>query len=287
MPAGVLRRVEQQLAFERLAQSRLLAALDEALLTLHAAGVHAAALKGPVLAERIYPDPTLRLSTDLDLLVAPADLDRSTAALEAIGYQAETGDAERYSRKHHHHIHLSRPHTPWLELHFRPFTGFGIVIESEEFLSRALPYTTARGPIVLVLSPEDECFYLCIHTARHQFRRLSWLYELKLFLRRYPNLDWPAVVDRARTFRVVTVLSFTLEILRQRLGVAIPSCSELGLKLTIRSNLADWWLSATPEWSERTRSGRVGRAVFFGLLCDRPASLAGLVKHRLLPRLQR
>jgi len=65
------------LGVERLGQTRLRAALDEALQSLNAAGVRTVALKGPALGDRIYPGPSLRPSMDNDLLVTPADLDRA------------------------------------------------------------------------------------------------------------------------------------------------------------------------------------------------------------------
>src|SRR5207248_215867 len=74
------------LGVERLGQTRLRAALDEALRTLDAAGVRTVALKGPALGDRIYPGPAVRPSMDNDLLVTPADLDCAVAALERIGY---------------------------------------------------------------------------------------------------------------------------------------------------------------------------------------------------------
>jgi hypothetical protein len=44
-------------------------------------------LKGPVLAETVYPDPALRPFSDLDLLVRPEDRRRADLALRALGYQ--------------------------------------------------------------------------------------------------------------------------------------------------------------------------------------------------------
>lgn len=49
---------------------------------LTAAGVRAAVVKGPDLADRIYPDPRMRTFTDLDLVVPASDL---PAALGVIG----------------------------------------------------------------------------------------------------------------------------------------------------------------------------------------------------------
>ena len=50
-------------------------------------GVSALVLKGPALGERLYGDPGLRPSTDVDLLVAPGDFGRALAALEDYGYE--------------------------------------------------------------------------------------------------------------------------------------------------------------------------------------------------------
>ena len=59
---------------------RLLPALD-------AAGVTAVVLKGGALAYLSYPEPSLRSMSDLDLWVAPADLDRAVAIAQAAGLE--------------------------------------------------------------------------------------------------------------------------------------------------------------------------------------------------------
>src|SRR5438105_319243 len=66
LPPAVKERVSRRLALEWLKLLQIRKALDESLSTLSAAGVRAAALKGPVLAERLYPDPGLRPCSDID-----------------------------------------------------------------------------------------------------------------------------------------------------------------------------------------------------------------------------
>ena len=78
------------------------------------------ALKGPLLAERIYPEGALRPSVDLDLLVAENDLGRAVAALERAGWEADAGPTAVYARRHHHHLQLRREGQPPLELIFVP-----------------------------------------------------------------------------------------------------------------------------------------------------------------------
>ncbi len=49
---------------------------------LEAAGIPSVLLKGPALARTVYPDPALRQSTDIDLLVRPADVLAAESVLQ-------------------------------------------------------------------------------------------------------------------------------------------------------------------------------------------------------------
>jgi hypothetical protein len=221
LPAEAHRLLERVHASEALWQANVIRALDAALDALEADGIRAAVLKGPALVERLYPDPSLRCSSDLDILVADADTDRAVAALEPLGYTVETGVSARYARRHHHHLHLyGRP--PVIELHFRAYAGFGVTMAAEDLLDRARAHRTAGGARCLVLAPEDEALYLAVHAAGHCFDRLLWLYDLKLLVAHEPAIDWNTVATRARAIGVMAAFTLTCEMLRRRLGVAIP-----------------------------------------------------------------
>jgi hypothetical protein len=66
----------------RASRARLGAALN----ALVSAGVDAFAIKGPLFAELAFEDAATRSSCDLDIVVPPAELDRSVSALAALGY---------------------------------------------------------------------------------------------------------------------------------------------------------------------------------------------------------
>jgi hypothetical protein len=221
LPADAYALMERLHASESLWQANVIRAFDAALGALEAGGIRTAALKGPALVERFYPDPSLRCSSDLDILVAAADTDRAVAALEPLGYAVETGVSARYARRHHHHLHLSgRP--PVIELHFRAYAGFGVTMTAEDLLDRARPHRTAGGARCLVLAPEDEALYLAVHAAGHCFDRLLWLYDLKLLVAHEPGIDWDVVATRARAIGVMAAFALAGDMLRRRLGVAIP-----------------------------------------------------------------
>ena len=249
----------------RLRDARLREVLEEVLRVLAAAGVTPIALKGPVLADRLYPDPGLRPSTDLDLLVPEAALDRAVAALAGVGFGRSAPLVDAYQRRHHHHLHLPRQPGPDVELHFRPHSACGARLPAAAFIARALPYRTARGTPVQILSPEDELVALAIHATGHLLERGAWLLDLLLFVERYPLLDWATIAKRSVEFRCRRSVAYALDEVR-RLGGSVPSPA--GLRLgTRRSAVA----AALGRWALAGK-GRLGtglRMAFELVLWDR------------------
>lgn len=222
IPDDVLRDVEQQLTFERLAQSRLVAALVDGWSALEKAEIRAAALKGPVLGSRLYPAKVFRPSSDIDLLVAEDDLDRAAESLAGIGYKLDDNATEAYYRKNHHHVHVRRAHSPTIELHFRLIRAFGVRVPAEGFLDRAITIKEGTYTDVTVLNHEDEFLYLAVHAANHRFRRLAWLYELMEASRQWAPLDWDAIEARARSLRLLPAYRFAMGYLVKHGGVELP-----------------------------------------------------------------
>ena len=255
-------------------------ALDEALKVLDSADIPTIVLKGPVLGARVYPDPRTRFSGDLDLLVASNNLDRAIAALNTIGYGPQRESEARFLRKYHYHINLGRSCPPLIELHFALSDRFGVETPAEEFLSRAGVYQRGRDSTAYILSPEDEMLYLCVHAAGHRFLRLSWLYDIKLLLLRYPDLDWNSLTGRARSLRLLTPLLFACETLRSRLGVRTPL--EEPMHRHFRSRIANFLLRVTAGQPDPSRRSLLGKMAFTAVLCDRPRDAVQFLQRQML-----
>ena len=280
LPPATEQRVCRWEIIRNLWQAHAQSALGEALRALDSASVRAVTLKGPILGERLYPDPRMRLSADLDLLVAAGDLDRAIAALKAIGYGAAKESEARFLRKYHYHVILSRSCPPVIELHFRLSDRFGVEIAAEDFLSRARVYRRTQGAVAHVLTPEDEMLYLCIHAAGHGFIRLSWLCDIKLLLRQHTDLDWRTVAGRARSLHVLAALLFACETLQSRLGVKIALNEEMPRR--IRSRVANFLLATTARQPDPSRRSLLGKMAFTAVLCDRPEEALEFLQHQLL-----
>ena len=84
------------------------------------AGIRSAALKGPLLGEAIYGDPGRRPSSDIDLLVAPEQLDAAVEVVRGLGYGAPADYVydDRLPLLHFVLVH-ERGELPPIELHWR------------------------------------------------------------------------------------------------------------------------------------------------------------------------
>jgi hypothetical protein len=146
------------------------AELQGVLRAFEQAGLKVVPLKGPFLAERLYGATALRVSYDLDLLVAKADLARADDTLKAIGFISGVPDD--------YHCQWHRKGTA-VELHHDVENPLAFNFHVEEALRRALP-ADFQGQPCWQLAPDDELLYLCLHGVRHRFERLSLIVDLQL-----------------------------------------------------------------------------------------------------------
>jgi putative nucleotidyltransferase-like protein len=282
LPPDVRDATERQIAIDQLWQEHMTRSLEHAVDTLAHAGVNACAMKGPVLAARMYPASTIRHCLDIDLLVRPGDLDRATAALTQGGYATDASVTATYMRLHAHHLGFSRPATAPIELHFRTYAGFGVVLSADVLFERAEPFPLNDGLSVLVPSPEDEFLYLATHAAGHSFIRLVWLYDLKLLVRQYPSLDWDRIARRAHDLGVATPVAYTTRLLHDWLGVTAGDLPARLPRRAVRTRMADWLLAEVSRPQPSSVRDNFGGLVFTSLLCDRVGSGAWLLQHHLL-----
>lgn len=193
------------------------------------AGIRVVPLKGPLLAQLAYGSVALRSYSDLDLLCVAADHRRAIALLHDLGYGADAWtravDPATLARveARRQDIALLHPTATFaVELH-RAFLHprWGQEYSLDAFASRLQP-TMFMGTPVLVLSPEDLLSYLCMHGAKHAWRRIEWLASVAELIRAGVVRDWERVVDVARAHREETRLRTTLEAARLLLRAPVP-----------------------------------------------------------------
>ena len=189
--------------------------------------VPAIALKGSLFACRYYARPSARGTSDIDLLVTENDLAGAIESLAPLGFSVfDSAEEMAWSRREHHHLHLTRPGSPDLELHFHAYRGFGVTLRTDTLAQRSVPvegFDTLRVP-----APEDELVYLAVHAASHRFGRLSWLYDMRLLVERMSQDALEIAARRARDWGLSRVLALSGELLVETLGVLPEVVRPLG-----------------------------------------------------------
>lgn len=228
--------------------------------TLAKRAITPVALKGSVLASRLYPDnPNVRTSSDVDVLVAPDALDEAAAAMEGIGFRRFLDTASADQLEDHHHLSFMKQ-SELVEVHFRLTNTFGRgLFDDASVLARTMPLRF-EGRDVLVLSPEDEFLYLATHAANHAFMRASWLVDLQQYLLRFPSLDFDVMAVRAAEAGFTTAVTVTLGLLERLLGVELPPSARLAFPAAPARRLVDQVLFSpervvSAEWSNHPLAG--------------------------------
>lgn len=120
-------------------------------------------LKGPVLAETVYPNPVLRPFEDLDMLVTHDDLGRAARSLEKSGFSEISSEREKRFLKSGFHQKFRSDDGTVVELHWEllppDFRAFPASALWEKARIHQDQFQT--------LSHIDEFIYACAHLAKH------------------------------------------------------------------------------------------------------------------------
>jgi hypothetical protein len=132
----------------------------------HSAGVRHAVLKGCATAQLDYPDPAMRVTGDVDVLIGRDDYARALATLEDAGLHRmapafRTGWERRYGKD----IALIGDDRVEIDLHLALVAGyFGITMPTAPLLERLVTYEVA-GRQMPALDSMGRLLHACIHTA--------------------------------------------------------------------------------------------------------------------------
>lgn len=212
-----LREEESQSARFRAARCRRLSL--RALAVLESAGIRAALLKGWGIAAWLYPEPWLRPSADVDVLVSPSDFGQAASALVDAGFR-QMGEPPRTAFEFSKDVPFLAPGGGMLELHFGYNATFQARFDGEGLLARSR--TVRRGEDDLrVLAPADDFVLQCAHAAHHAFEGAKWLYDLKL-ASLDAEMDWGLVLDAARVARVASAVGMALQEAVRRVRAPVP-----------------------------------------------------------------
>ena len=193
-------------------------------------GIENIVLKGPSVIRWLYPADTDRYSVDVDLLVAPADLERAEATLAARGFEPfEPGREDKHARS------WIRPGEPLpVDLH-RSLVGVGV---DDAIAWTVLSGLTDRlevpGGALSVLQPHGRALHLALHAAQETPDKQQALRDLGRGLELLSFEDWRQACDLAARLDALPALGAGLRLLPEGEMVA----RELQLPTRVTTEIA-------------------------------------------------
>lgn len=179
-------------------------------------------LKGPVLGSELYGDISMRMSSDLDLLIPIDDLNRAEALMAKLGYLKDDyieTVLDDWKWRHHHLTFFHPEKKIKVEIHWRLNPGPAKEPKFAEMWERKRTGKLTDHPIYL-LSFEDLFLFLVSHGARHGWSRLRWLVDIRQIMQ--TKMDWSKSIRFLRKYNYLQVGGQAVLLASQLLKAEIP-----------------------------------------------------------------
>ncbi len=184
-------------------------------------GVAVIPVKGPVLAETLYGDLSLRSATDIDILVKPEDLPVCRRTLLSLGCEG-LNHCEEGHFFHDPPYYLEESAGLFLEMH-RALSDVGLVPLDLKAMWERAGYSLADGARVLTLSPEDNLLFLAYHLTKHWDMPLRRLCDIGQLLEKYEtSLNWSYIIQALPGTGTKSFLYSSVARAHRLLGAPVP-----------------------------------------------------------------
>jgi hypothetical protein len=208
---------------------------------LRADGVALRVLKGPALARLDYPDPQLRPTGDLDLLVRGEQLATAVARLRALGgTQTDPDPVPGYGAHVGKGATVTMPDGFEVDLHRLLVWGpLGVRVHPDQLWARARPVIIG-GRELETLAREETLVHAALHLVVGGHARAMNVRDVAQLLAA-PALDPDEVLAVARRWDAEAALATAIVLTSGELGSAVG-----------HSPLTDWAEAYVPRWRDRT-----------------------------------
>jgi hypothetical protein len=203
---------------------------------LAALGIRVAAFKGAALAASLHRDLTAREYNDIDLIVAPADVDQAEDVLQGFGYRSTQGD-RRFRRAflaHQRQYALVHDEQATVDLHWAFTAEYVPFPLGADEIWPALEEVTIGPHRVATIGGAGLALLLAGHGTKESWRSLGWVCDFALLVDRRRDLDWSQVHRRARERGCGDSVLLACVMAERLLDVAVPEALAPLAKASVR-----------------------------------------------------
>lgn len=217
-----LRTLVEQNARQTLWLTQLLGKILSAFCDLH---IVALPYKGPVLAELLYGNVTLRQYSDLDILIRPADVARSRGVLAELGLTSTSHLTSQHEKAQlasgYEEVYDAARSKNVVEIQWRVLPRFYTIdFDMEAMFARARNVSMGDQELQ-TLSTEDLLLVLCAHAAKHCWAKLSWIRDIAE-LARSAETNWDRVLADCGRLGIRRIVGISFLLANQLLGAYLP-----------------------------------------------------------------
>jgi hypothetical protein len=284
-PLAITRQMAKAYLAGRLNCLRQEEQLQELSVAFRRANLEVLVLKGIAFAYGLYPDPALRPSSDIDLLVAPEEMNAGQTILQELGYQPLKNQfQDRLGLSSERVFTPPRPESQHLvELHFAlcPFYWNTPAIGIEYLIHRTAREQKLSTLTIKSLDQVDQLIHAALHLTWNHSRdmRLLWIYDIALLAQklRLPE-DWKILQLKIVNWGAVLAVKFSLNLAQRWIGLSLlkgfekfakwpqplPIENESWSRITQRSESLKsiFWLYYSPSWNLLDKARFLFRSVF-------------------------
>lgn len=241
-------------------------------------------LKGAMLSYRIYKDPAVRISHDIDILINKESVGQTADILLKNGFNLNKGvvwptqepKREMILKNEQHLSFYNKQMKCCVEIHWTLMQGLAVTqAKLKEIIDENLVRESLAGREITTLSKELELLFLLIHGARHAWCRLKWIIDIKEYP--FQDIDPEKFYKLARAMKSERIISQTNILLKKLFNVTMPFKGkkhipdrvvsyplyalgapiniELSLKEHIRLLLYKWYIFKNPYYKLRFITG--------------------------------
>jgi hypothetical protein len=192
-----------------------------------AAGVKIVVLKGPAIANAVYPDPSWRPFGDLDVLVRTVDWKHACEILREAGFvrdlpEPRRGFDERFGKAASHSDDVGRQ----VDLHRTLVLGpYGLLMDPDELFGRTSEFRLG-GRMLRRLDDTAALVNACLHAALGAWPPLPMPLRDVAQVAWSGRVDWEALVVLAERWRVLPVVAHSLRTAAQWLASELPAAAQ-------------------------------------------------------------
>lgn len=199
--------------------------LKKILELLKSNGINAIPFKGPVLAFFAYGNISFREFSDVDILIDKSYALKAKDVMISNEYELYSPvkvNDHRYLELESEYRFISKETEVNIDINWN-FEGIIFSFQTNPcFLFSNLKSINFNSFDIYNFSQVNLLLMLCIHTAKHDWKRLSWLCDISEFLKKNKYIDWDETLEKAEKLGIKRILFINLFLAEKFFDLKIP-----------------------------------------------------------------